>query len=295
MIYEDDFNFNMLKTFYAVATTKSFSAASNMLYISQPAVSYTIKKLEEYYGTPLFERGTKSLVLTKVAENLLPIVENILNNINKCKETVQLVKHMKLGKLNIGVQSHIYAMVGEQINKFINKFPNIQLIFKEASTDNLVDMLESSDIDILIDIPPINTNGTAFTIEKITEVDLCIAYNPKFQPSNFVPKLENIVDKNIIVPLAYTTRRKLLDNQINNLGLTYEPKIETSSTNIITNTVRSTNFFGLLFKQNIKKDLEEGNLCAIEICKNNKFEICACYNPSTSSRFIKEFINTMKE
>lgn len=297
MVIEEDFNFNMLKTFYAVAKSKSFSSASNELFISQPAVSYSIKKLEDYYGTPLFERGVKGLTLTKAGEALLPIVEIILNNISKCKSTVKQVNNLSLGTLKIGIQSHIYGMIREQVAKFIQKYNNLTLNFIEDSTSNLIAQLEKGDIDLIIDIPPISSKNPYITLEPLKEVELCLAYNPSKQAKDLhkVP-LAELVQMHFIVPLATTTRRKILDSYLNSKGLAIQPTIEASSTNIIIDTVKETDHIGLLFKENIQNEIDQGLLDIITFTNDTrKMKLCALYNQSTTALSVKEFIKQIKE
>lgn len=297
MVIEEDFNFNMLKTFYAVAKSKSFSSASNELFISQPAVSYSIKKLEDYYGTPLFERGVKGLTLTKAGEALLPIVEIILNNISKCKSTVKQVNNLSLGTLKIGIQSHIYGMIREQVAKFIQKYNNLTLNFIEDSTSNLIAQLEKGDIDLIIDIPPISSKNPYITLEPLKEVELCLAYNPSKQTKDLhkVP-LSELVQMRFIVPLATTTRRKILDSYLNSKGLAIQPTIEASSTNIIIDTVKETDHIGLLFKENIQDEIDQGLLDIITFTNDTKkMKLCALYNQSTTALSVKEFIKQIKE
>ena len=78
---ESNIDLNTYKTFYAVAKYESFSKAASELYISQPAVSYSIKKLEEELNTKLFVRLNKGIKLTDAGEKLKFYVENAFNNI----------------------------------------------------------------------------------------------------------------------------------------------------------------------------------------------------------------------
>ena len=67
-IYNSNYDFNKYKTFYAVAETKSFSKASDLLHISQPAISYAIKELEDTLKTKLFIRKSGGVLLTDDGE-----------------------------------------------------------------------------------------------------------------------------------------------------------------------------------------------------------------------------------
>lgn len=69
-IYNSNFDFNKYRAFYAVAECKSFSRATELLHVSQPAISRSVKELEEQLDTRLFIRGNKSVKLTEMVKNL---------------------------------------------------------------------------------------------------------------------------------------------------------------------------------------------------------------------------------
>ena len=79
-LVENNIDLNLYKIFYVVAKYESFSKAANELYVSQPAISYSIKKLEEELNTKLFIRLNTGIKLTDAGEKLKFYVENALNN-----------------------------------------------------------------------------------------------------------------------------------------------------------------------------------------------------------------------
>lgn len=84
-----DISFELYKVFYYVATTLSFSEASRQLYISQSAVSQSVKSLEQKLGHALFHRSTKKVALTPEGESLLRHVEPAVNLLYEMKEKIR--------------------------------------------------------------------------------------------------------------------------------------------------------------------------------------------------------------
>ena len=80
-IYNSNFDFNKYKAFYAVAETNSFSKAADLLHISQPAISYSVKELENQLGVKLFIREGKNVKLTDKGYKLLSYIQKAFNNI----------------------------------------------------------------------------------------------------------------------------------------------------------------------------------------------------------------------
>ena len=102
-----DTNLNNYKIFYEVAKCKNITKASNNLYISQPAISQVIKKLEEDLDCILFVRSKKGMELTSIGEKIFTQVESSLNGLNTISELISKEKGLLIGELNIGSGSNI--------------------------------------------------------------------------------------------------------------------------------------------------------------------------------------------
>ena len=103
---DDLVDLSLYKLFYLVCQNGSFSKTAKALNLTQPSVSYNIKKLEDELGVILFERGN-NLTLTPEAEELLPYVEEALNNLRNGERKINDILKLKKGKITIGIPSHI--------------------------------------------------------------------------------------------------------------------------------------------------------------------------------------------
>ena len=120
-----DINYELYKVFYYVATTLSFSEASRYLFISQSAVSQSIKALEKKLGQPLFIRSTKKVKLTPAGELLLKHVEPAIQLIGHGEAQLMESQSLGLGQLHIGASDTIcrYFLV-PYLNEFHKKIPH---------------------------------------------------------------------------------------------------------------------------------------------------------------------------
>ena len=124
-----DINYELYKVFYYVATTLSFSEASKLLFISQSAVSQSIKVLEKKLGITLFIRSTKRVQLTPEGETLLRHVEPAINLIARGEAQIMEAGTLGGGQLRIGASDTIcrYFLV-PYLNRFIvTNYPNSHL------------------------------------------------------------------------------------------------------------------------------------------------------------------------
>ena len=116
-MYNSNLNLNLYKIFYDVAQYGSVSTASKNLMISQPAISRSIKKLEEDLNVTLFYRTLNGMVLTEKGKELLGYVEEACNSLRIGERTMMETNNLVKGKLSIGVPSHIASFLKE------NQFP----------------------------------------------------------------------------------------------------------------------------------------------------------------------------
>ena len=102
-----DINYELYKVFFHVASSLSFSEASKQLFISQSAVSQSIKTLEKKLGQPLFIRSTKKVQLTPAGEILLKHIEPAMNLIRRGEGQLLEANTLGLGQLHIGASDTI--------------------------------------------------------------------------------------------------------------------------------------------------------------------------------------------
>ena len=123
-----DINYELYKVFYFVAKTLSFSEASKCLYISQSAVSQSVKVLEKKLGQTLFIRSTKRVQLTPEGEILFKHIEPAMNLIHKGETQLLEANTLNGGQLRIAASDTIcrYFLV-PYLNKFHKLYPNVHI------------------------------------------------------------------------------------------------------------------------------------------------------------------------
>jgi DNA-binding transcriptional LysR family regulator len=121
-----------LQVFLAVADEKSFSRAAQKLYRTQPAVSISIRKLEEWIGQPLFVRGTRAGQLTEAGHLLREYAERMLNLREEVRRSMEDLRELRHGRLSIGVnESSIHALL-PALASYRRQFPNIHVQIHRA-------------------------------------------------------------------------------------------------------------------------------------------------------------------
>lgn len=142
-------NLNNYIIFHTVAKCGNISRAAKELFISQPAISKSILKLEAELGTTLFHRNSRGVSLTEQGHLLYEYVERALDNLDQGEENVRKYSETGMGHIRIGVSTSLcrYVLI-DYLKDFIKENPNIRISIDCHSTINTINLLKNDSIDI---------------------------------------------------------------------------------------------------------------------------------------------------
>ena len=144
-------NLRQLQHFLLVAEERNFRRAAERAFLSQPALSHSIKALEERFDVQLFVRTRHSVSLTAVGETLLQYARKILDETQNFDDVVRYLKTGEAGHLRIGlVPTFAYSFGGRAISEWMAARPNVSLDVIYQTSQHLVSMLEQEEIDFFI-------------------------------------------------------------------------------------------------------------------------------------------------
>lgn len=235
-----DINYELYKVFYYVAKSLSFSGASKKLYISQSAVSQSIKSLEKKLGRQLFIRSTKSVRLTPDGEMLFKHIEPAVNLIMRGESQILESNALNGGQLRIGASDTIcrYYLV-PYIKAFHEHFPNVHIKVTNGTSAHCVDYLENGQVDFIVtNYPNPRINTVANTIRVKEFKDIFIAgrdyYMLKNQDLSFADMLQYpilMLDKNSMTS-------EFLHGLFRQRKLELVPEVELSSNDLLIDLAR---------------------------------------------------------
>ena len=139
-----------LQIFESVAQHLSYTRASEVLYLTQPAVSMQIKQLESVVGMPLFERMGKSLFLTEAGEELLIYARNISQQLTEVSDVLDELRGSKRGRLNIAVATTATSFSLKLLGEFYKRFPSANITLDVTNRASLLTHLANNTIDMVI-------------------------------------------------------------------------------------------------------------------------------------------------
>lgn len=138
-----------ISSFYHIAKLGSFTKASEVLFMTQPALTQQIKSLEEELGCQLFERiGKRKLILTMAGERFLDFSETVLAKYESLIEDLNELKGIQKGRLRIAAPyTTLYNLLPEVLKLYNRRFPLVELSLFERSHTDIIKLVKNGDVD----------------------------------------------------------------------------------------------------------------------------------------------------
>ena len=226
--------------FYHVANTLSFSEASKQLFISQSAVSQSIKVLEKKLNQPLFIRSTKRVQLTPEGEILLKHIEPAMNLIRQGENQLLEANTLNGGQLRIGASDTIcrYFLV-PYLERFHKAFPNAHIKVTNATSIKCTELLENGQVDLIVANYPNVYLGSLASFRKIRDFhDVFIANQSFAELQGKKLSLKELQRYPIIMLDRKSTTSEFLHSLFQQHQLDLVPEIELSSNDLLIDLAR---------------------------------------------------------
>lgn len=170
-----------------VDRTGSLTAAASVLCLTQPALSHTIKKIEQQLGTPIWFREGRRLRLTQAGQHLLGVANRILPQLEHAEDTMKGFATGQRGALRIGMECHpCYQWLLRVVAPYLLAWPDVDVDVKQKFKFGGIGALFSHEIDLLVTPDPLYRPGLAFQAVFDYEQVLVVASNHPFAGRQFV-------------------------------------------------------------------------------------------------------------
>lgn len=158
---------HQIKAFLAIVETGSLGRAAETLHVTQPALSRTVRRLEDQLGAPVFERHSKGMQLTAIGAALLPHATLLQREAEQAVEEINAMRGLAKGVIRVGALGSIASLVLPlAISAVLKKWPNLTVFVIEGVWDRLADALMKREIDLALGI-----SGAAS--DEIAEITDC--------------------------------------------------------------------------------------------------------------------------
>ena len=292
-------NLSTYRIFFEVAKQGNISKAAESLYISQPAISKTIVRLEDNLNVKLFKRNSRGVSLTEEGEVLFRHVQEAIHHIEEAENALQKMKDYHIGHLDIGASTTLcrYILL-PYLKKFMEEFPNIQINLKNQDSAKNIQVLEAQDIDIaLVAIPKHLSPNQKVILEQ--EVDDIFVASPKYIENlkalhgNNFSLFQNATvmlmdDKNV--------SRHYIDMYIRENQLDFKQVIALNTMDLLIDFAKIDMGISCVIRSFVEKDLENGSLVQIDIAPPiPRRKIGFMYHANNCSKSLESFISFLEK
>lgn len=275
-----DINYELYKVFYHVASSLSFSEASKQLFISQSAVSQSIKTLERKLEQPLFIRSTKKVQLTPAGKTLLKHIEPAMNLIRRGESQLLDGQSLGRGQLHIGASDTIcrYFLV-PYLKQFHKLFPKIPIKVTNATSFTCVDLLEQGKVDMIVTNFPNTRLNTSYVQKTVSEFHDIFVVNPSYFHLSTEMTLEELNKQPILMLERKCTTSEFLHNLFLQHQMQLIPEVELSSNDLLIDLARIG--LGIAFVPDFCLSPSEKDLIRIHVKEvMPRRQIVAAFNPA---------------
>lgn len=178
-----------LEYIVALDSHRHFVLASEKCFVTQPTLSMQIQKLEEELGVKIFDRTKQPVIPTEIGVSIIAQARTILREAQAMKQIISDQKDVLAGELRIGIIPTLAPYLLPPLYKYVrDNYPDIELIIREAITEDVVDELKNNRLDCGIVVTPLN--------------DVSIKEDVLFYEELFVyvSKKNSLVDKKYVLP-----------------------------------------------------------------------------------------------
>ena len=285
--------------FYTVANAGNISKAAKELYISQPAISKSIQKLEESLNCKLFSRSSRGVILTEEGSLLYDHVREAFETLGAGEEKLKRSIELGVGHLKIGVSSTLCKyMLLPYLKEFIRRYPHISISINCQSTNDTLKLLDDNKIDIgLIGKPDNLKNINFYFLENIE--DTFVATSEYIRNLNMRGiKNDEILENSTLMLLDKNNMsRKYIDDYFQDNQITIADSIDISNMDLLIDFAKIGVGIACVIKSFVSKELEEG--CLVEIPLSipiHQREVGFAYKDNIKpSKSLETFINFYKQ
>ncbi|WP_394522270.1 LysR family transcriptional regulator [Lacrimispora sp. JR3] len=290
-------NLSQYKIFFEVAKAGNISKAAKELFISQPAISKSISKLEGNLGVSLFTRNSRGVQLTDEGKLLYNHTEAAFEALLQGEQELKRIKEFHIGHLRIGVSNTLckYILL-PYLKNFIEKYPHIKITIESQSTAHTVTMLEQHRIDLGLIAEPSTRRPLLFT--PLMEIQDAFVATKSYLNNLYLREGQDadiFQTGNILLLDKNNMTRKYIDEYLNENQIVPKQLLEVTTMDLLIEFAKIGMGIGCVIKDFVQKELDQGDLVLIPLKKEiNKRTVGFAYNSNGMTTAMENFFDAME-
>ena len=259
---------NQYYIFYTVAKCSNFTLASRQLFISQPAVSKAVARLEEELGTALFYRLNKGVKLTESGMTLFRHLESAFCSIESAEEQIRRNEEAGKGQLSIGVSNTLCkCILLPYLKKFLSLYPNIRISISCKSSYETIDLLKNGTLDLGLVGETNRLESLSFLpLLQIHDIFACTrqylsSVSPSFEEADNT--FDSFSRSTLLLLNQGNVTRQYIDRYLLQNQISSERIIEVSSMDLLIDFAKTGLGIACVIKEFVETELSDGSLICL--------------------------------
>ena len=257
-----------LQVFYTVARLLSFTKAAETLHMTQPAVTFQVRQLEDHFDTRLFDRTHNRVALTEAGRKAYEYAEEIFTLYAEMENTVKELTGDVSGALTMGASTTIAEyMLPALLRGFTMEFPDINLRLKVSNTEGIVSMVENSMIDLGVVEGPVANKNLLVEVCRIDQLVVVVPPNHPISDRESI-SMEEVMEYPFICREEGSGTRDVIMDHMVELGLdrnNLNVSLELGSPESIKGAVEAGMGISIASIATLEKELRLGTLVAVKL------------------------------
>ncbi len=257
-----------LQVFHTVARLLSFTKAADALHMTQPAVTFQVRQLEEYFNTRLFDRTHNRISLTEAGQRVYEYADRIFSMYAEMENAVRDLTGEVTGVLLLGASTTIAEyLLPSLLGEFKSRYPDVSIRLTVSNTDGIVSMVENNTIDLGVVEAPVNNKNLVVETCKVDRMVLIVPPAHELAKRESVP-ISELVNYPYICREEGSGTREVMLEHMNRAGACPSDLnivMELGSPEAVKGAVEAGMGVSILSRATIGKELELGTLVAVEL------------------------------
>ena len=286
-------NLSQYKIFYEVAKAGNISKAAKELYISQPAISKAISKLEDSLGLSLFTRSSRGVQLTAEGEILFEHTREAFDALERGESELKRIQEFDIGHLRIGVSNTLckYILL-PYLKTFIDQYPHMKVTIESQSTAQTLTRLEQQKIDLGLVAEPSVRRDLAFI--PVMDIQDIFVTTPSYLENLYLREGQdtNIFETgNIMLLDTSNMTRHHVDEYMSDNNIIPRQVLEVTTMDLLIEFAKIGLGIGCVIKELIQKELDNGILVEIPLeIPIHRRTIGFSYHPANQALALRTFL-----
>jgi len=280
-------NLDQLRIFQAVAQSRSFTRAADLVHLTQPGISKHIKQMEEYFGTRLFDRSGRKATLTEPGQILFEATQEIVATIDAAERRIDDLKGLRGGKLRLGSSFPIGVyLLPKVLATFRKRYPGVEVILDISLSEAIEARLLAGELDLGLVSHDTRDHRLVARPFMTDELIAIVPRNHKWAGRQRI-KPQDLTDETFIAAARGAGTRVVVEERLKARGISLPHVLEFGNLEGVKHAVEAGLGMSIQSRSVVQREIAAGSLRAIRLAGMNAsiqfFYVCRKHTHLTNA------------